>query len=227
MPPQVAQSRRRRRQRRTAKLAGLAFIGAGILLTLAVSCRPRWYQPVAVDASRLPADKAALAELQDRISAALNAGQAIRVRLTEDQVNRWLAGRGALEPVATVDLGPFQDPAVRFLDGCVRVGGRLEQGVLRGVASVTIRAAVDGGRLSVTYDWPRLGVVPVPAGWFAGLAIPTGPDAPEFIQAPRAGMLEVRNRFVWPNGRRRCRVTDIAVRPGVMEIALEPTILGP
>ena len=88
--------------------------------------------------------------------------------------------------------------------------------------SLLCRVRVDEERLTLEYDAVRLGAVPVPRSWVAGVTARTGPPAGANVRVERDGTLRVRNEFVWPNGRRRYRVASVAASDGVARVTLEP-----
>jgi hypothetical protein len=207
-------------------LAGTVAIVVVLGLALAGTYRPRWYHPAPVDRARLREDKAALVSLEEQISAALNAGQEVRFELREDQLNRWLAARGEIWPELAADLGPFQQPQVLLRDGRIQVAARTRKGGLTVVAALTCSVDVTDDTLLLRYDAPRLGAIPAPRGWASGVLarLPAGSGV---AVDQDAGAVAVDNDWVWPNGKRRCRLRELHIADGVATVVLEPLRAGP
>jgi hypothetical protein len=201
----------------------LAAVGG---LVLALTSRPAWYQPPAIDRARLREDKAALVSLEDQISAALNAGGEIRFQLDEGQINRWLAAQAEIWPQVAVDLGPLQQPQVLLRDGCIRVAASTKRKGLQVVAALTCYVDVREDEVVIRYDTPRVGAVAVPRGWVSDLAarIPAGSGVK--VDESR-GSVALDNDWVWPNGKRRCRLRELQIADGVATVVLEPLRTGP
>lgn len=132
---------------RAAALLVVMLLALGVTLFLLATARPRWYQPAAVDETRLAADKRELAEVLDAISVELNAGRPAVVVLDEAQVNRWLVAADSVAPEwLTPRLPPeWQDAALAFHKGAVRLGATVRRGDWRAVAWADVRIATDGG----------------------------------------------------------------------------------
>lgn len=200
----------------------VAILGVG----LAVTHRPAWYRPVPADPARLHADKAALVALEDEISAALNAGQPVRIQLREEQVNRWLAARTEMWPGLASDLGGVEDPWVSLADGVLRGAATIRRGTVEGVVALTGRVEVTEDTVVVRWDAAQLGAIPIPQKWvsYALARIPASVRAA--VQQDNAGVVTLRNEWVWPNGKRHFRLRDSQVSNGVVDIVLEPLPRG-
>ena len=196
-------------------LLGLAVAGS------AAAWRPGWYRPAAVDHARLRDDKAALATVQDEISAGLNGGERVTVRLTAAQLNRWLAARAELWPAAA-EL-PVQEPCVELTPDGLRVGTVLEWRGWRVVGSARIGVQVGTDEIALRVVDAAVGALPVPAAWLVdGLArLPGVRDA-----GGRAVGSEVwvPNDLTWPNGRRRFRVVEMRPAASEWTFVLEPFV---
>lgn len=196
-------------------VVGLAAVGLG------VTCRPATYRPTSVDAGRLRDDKAALAELQESISAGLNAGREVSVRLTEEQINRWLAGWAEIWPDAPWQRAGLRHPQVTLLDEAVRVGVTIDTGAWSAVITCSARLEVSASELALRCTGVRVGVIPVPAGWVLSAGAGSAPI--EEAEARVVGDRLVRsNAWVWPNGHRHYRVSVCRVTPGQIEVVLQP-----
>jgi hypothetical protein len=195
----------------------MALGGVGV----AATCRPAWYVPVPIDYNRLHDDKRDLADLLDRIGAALNSGRSARFELRQDQANRWLAARDEIWPEAAGDFSSFRDFAVFFLDDQVRVAGRFERGRIHTLVSLSGRVRVSDDDVQIACQRVQLGALPVPAGWLAR-ALSANARTSDGGFELRDGVVSFRNTLVWPNGKRRCRLREFTVREGLITVELEP-----
>ncbi len=188
--------------------------GGGLLVGLV--WRPAWYRPAAVDYGRLREDKAALVALEEEISAALNAGRSIRVEIRAEQLNRWLAARHEIWPNLIAELADLEDPVAEIGAGTVRLGVLWKRGHWRAVLSVQAEVLETRDELAVRCDAPRVGAVPIPRDWVAGIPPAMG------ATWDTSGVLRIPNCWIWPNGRRACRLTALECRPGVVMVELGP-----
>jgi hypothetical protein len=207
-----------------ARLAGAGLLVGLVGSWLAVTRRPDWYHPVTIDRARLHADKVALAGLQDEISAALNEGREARFRVAEEQINRWLAERAEMFPGAVVDLGPLEDPQVSLAAGELRIAATATR--LRTVLAFVCHVEVQDERVVVLYGGARLGVVPLPATWISGQLRELPVNHRDAIQSDAPGTVALENDWVWPNGKRRCRLRELRLLDGAAEVVVEPLALG-
>ena len=221
MDKQSRSYRARVRRRRQLLLAAGLPCAAALLLVLAATYRPAWYRPAGVDQARLHADKAALFELEDQISAALNAGREIRLQVSEDQINRWLAARAELWPEAGIDLGGLHDPVVSLSHGAICAAATASEGPLRGIIGVSCHIAVTDDEVAIHCDRVRLGAIPVPWRWISD-ALPR--SALQDMEAITKGnrTITLFNDWLWPNGKRRCRLRELHVADGAVEVVIEP-----
>ncbi|MEW6200184.1 MAG: hypothetical protein AB1601_16150 [Planctomycetota bacterium] len=219
-PGRLAVPRGRRVRRWAVVSACVAVVGLAAL-GLGVTCRPAAYRPASVDAGRLRDDKAALAELQESISAGLNAGREVSVRLTEEQINRWLAGWAEIWPDAPWQRAGVRHPQVTLLDDAVRVGVTIDHGAWSAVVTCSARLEVCASELAVRCTGVRVGVIPVPVAWVLSGVMRSAPLEETGVRF--AGDRVVRsNAWVWPNGHRRYRVSACRVTPGQIEVVLQP-----
>lgn len=199
-------------------LSGL--VGAALLAT----CRPAWYQPASVNYARLADDKRDLFRWQDAISAALNGGRTIEVELAQDQVNRWLASRGEIWPHLPPDaLAPFDAPQVEFLAGNrVRLAALTAIGGLRGVVSVI--GAVEPGADRVRIRWEHVGVgrLAIPRRWVIDAARDTLARVLEEHGSVAEGGIELRNEWIWHQGRPRFSIRELEITSGKARLVLQP-----
>ena len=231
----VAPAARGQDSRRSARGVGRRLLlpvagGAAVVgllgLALAGTYRPHWYAPAPVDRARLREDKAALVRLEQQISAALNAGQAVRFELHENQVNRWLTARGEIWPELAADLGPFQQPQVLLRDGRIQLAASTRMGGVEVVAALTCSIDLPDDRLVLRYDAPRLGAIPAPRGWVTDVLARLSAGSGVAVDRG-AGAVAADNDWVWPNGKRRCRLRELHIADGVANVVLEPLRSGP
>ncbi len=193
-----------------------------VVLVLGTTHRPGWYQPRGVDYGRLHEDKMSLAELQERISAAVNAGDPVSFEISTEQLNRWIASRGEIWPEARADLGPLIDPQVRISDGQVQIGARAERSGWGTVVSLTVRAKVLDQVIRVRCDGVHTGAWPVPIGWLWESVQSLAAKHADWLRSPERGVVLIRNEWVWPNGRRLCRLVELELAEGKIRVTLEP-----
>ncbi len=201
-----------------ALLLPCALVGIG----LAVTCRPGWYVPPAIDYERLHADKAALAAWQDEISTVLNAGAEIRVRLDQAQLNRWLAARAELWPPAGPAAELLAQPFVLLDAGEIRLAAIVGTGQWRGVLTVSGDVKVNDDQLVLRCTGAQLGVLPLPARAVCDELRQRAPAGWHLVPGTGPATLVCQNEFVWPNGKRRCRLRELSVNAGVIEVVLQP-----
>jgi hypothetical protein len=212
----------RRRWRRGLSITGvISFILGGALL-LALTCRPAWYQPAAIDRAQLPADRAALADLIEDIGVALNAGESCTFTLTADQINRWITARDEIWPDTRVALEPLRDPQVALRPGKVILAATAARAGLRGVVSIVLGAEVAGDEIRVRVRGTRLGRCPLPRKPLERLIHSVTRLDVVRAAADEPYTLIVDNRGVWPNGRRRYRVAELDLQEGQVTVRLEP-----
>ena len=217
-----------RRHRRLLVILG-AVVGVVILAVggflLAGTRRPAWYHPAPPDRARLHEDKAALAGLQEQISAALNAGREARFVLDEAQVNRWLAARAEIWPQLALDLGPLEQPQIRLRDGRLEVAASGRAGGMRVVGVLGCSVAVAEDTLVIRLDPLKVGALTAPRDWVSDILARPATRRGVVIDR-RAGTITLDNDWVWPNGKRRCRLRELEIGDGVATVGLEPLRTG-
>jgi hypothetical protein len=196
-----------------------ALIVAGCSLT----CRPRWYQPAAIDYTRLDADKRDATNLGDHIGDGLNARRPVDIVLDEAQINRWIAARSELPPGISLDLGPLRNPFVDLANGDrVRIGALVERGGLKVVASVTAQIAVDADVLRIRIDGVNAGAAPAPLTLIEPLLHDALARSGKADRLAGERVIVIPNDFTWPNGKRRFRITAVHIDDNAARIRLEP-----
>lgn len=215
--------RRRARRRIAVLLAGLA-LAAAVWAAGAAACRPAWFQPVALDYSRLEADQLALNRIENQVSAALNQREPAVIELTDEQVNRWLAARRELwisDPLP--ELERIERPFVSFLGADVlRVAALVRAGDFALVASADLGVSVRDETLRLECRRARLGALPIPTALLRRALDALAHGLPGTVSAAPAAAWEAPSGFVWPNGKRPARIRALSVRQGVLRIEISP-----
>ena len=239
---------RKRTTRRRIRLGlGIAFIVSAVVLVtlwLVFQHRPGWYRPEIVTETMLQQARTTSAAAADRVSKRIVEAETFEVRLTADTVNQWLAALPHLWPDARRSIPPeISDLAVHFDDGRVRVGALYAKDGWQAIVSVGLILAVsgDGDGITVTLDDARGGSLPVPRMILEEILQRVRQGAgraganPELDAGTLESVLEglrsvddlfdgvrLRNRFVWPNGRRPIRIAAIEADDGELHLQIEP-----
>jgi hypothetical protein len=193
--------------------------------------KPGWYRPVTADDATVKRAQSSTAELVDSISDRLAVARPLEVTLSDDAVNEWLASLPRLWPEAGRAIPrEITDLAVRFDAGVMRIGGHFRSGELQSILNLSLAVEVSDDRsaFSIRLINVRGGSLPVPrvvlAKLFEQLQDAAPPD--EYSEIRSVDELfegvTIRNRFVWPNGDRPCRVSSITTGPGELRVGIEP-----
>lgn len=206
---------------------GLLSAGLGVLavvgLLVAITWKPAWYQPSAVDYARLDADKSFVAGAADRIGDALNHGQPITLEFDEAQLNRILTAREEWPQGREYSLGPISDPYIDLRGGDrIRLGARANYGGLRTIVSATVGIGVTNDLLTITLEEGAAGVAPAPGGVLERVTMQLAEQAGQRSLEQTPGALTLANDFVWPNGRVRYRVIEIRTEESKLRVTLMP-----
>ena len=226
----------------SAILAPVALIGTW----LAFQHKPAWYQPVWLDEEGYQFARRDAVATADAISDQIVQGKAFEVLLTDRSVNEWLAALPRVSPEARRALPPeLHDPAVRFTDERIRVGAHYEKSGWQAIVSVdlALRVSPDGINLTIALAAVRGGSLPVPRAIVERLLGPllerahrrhrdhddADADSPwgTTLHDLRStdqlfNGVTIRNRFVWPNGRRPFRIESIRITNGELRCRLQP-----
>ncbi len=223
MRPPPARPRARRRRWASALLITLLTLLITLTtLWLALTCRPAWYRPAAIDQARLRDDKHELVTLLDHIGAALNAGRSIRIELDAAQVNRWLTARREMWPDADIDLGPLRHPVLRFEPGGLRLAALADTGTFRTVLSARCHIALQDDRLALRCHAVRLGVLPVPSTWLQHPLADLLRSAADSPAPSGDGTSLLDNRWRWPNGKVPFRLDRVSFTADHATLELTP-----
>lgn len=223
-------------------VAGVALLLVGSLLTgwLLFQHKPAWYQP-----TQLPPDPAEVQRIRndltrtsDELGKSLNqAVKPFRFKLTQDQINAWLAAREAIDPM-TREWLPLQlsDPMVVFEKDGIRLAATYTSESLRTIVSaklmvdahskgLTVRLdEVSGGSLSLPRAVVREGLKTIGGRLSAELA-EAGVSTPDGHRPRLADLLEgitLPNTGKWEmSGGLRFRVVDVELEPGAITLTIE------
>lgn len=189
----------------------------------ALTCRPSWYAPRSIDYHVLDDDKRTQIRLENAISTALNAGRAEEAVLSQDLLNRWIAGRHELWPGEVPSLEPFSRPMIVLEDGNrVRVAATVAYGGMSCVVSSTFRVELDEREIRILPDSAQAGVFPVPELLVEKAVRKLIDKAGAAALDIRDHRLVLRNEWVWPNGKRLFRVAALSISGGELRVTMEP-----
>jgi hypothetical protein len=228
-------SDRRIRQRRIAKwacaLAAVLTLGGGVTGWMLFQHIPAWYVPAQVPAADLQAVRDDLVRTQDSFSEHLQSEGTFKFRITQDQINAWLAAREQMWPEVRKWVPPMmEDPFIAFEPGRVVLAGTVALGNVRTVLSASVQLAVDGKGLAVRLAGVKGGSLPVPDALVREQLRQldtrrrndrdVSPGLPA-IEQLMAGT-HVPGEFVWWNGNRRLQIRGIRVEHGAITFRIEP-----
>ena len=225
-------------------VAGLGALLIATLLTcwLLFQHRPAWYQPV-----QIPPDKDIQQRVRDdlewtfqALNETLNAAQKpFQFRITQNQVNAWLAGWDLIDPRSRQMIPPqFTEPMVVFEADGVRVAATYtfgEKGNLRTIVSAKLKVEADaqgvtvrlddisGGSLSLPRTAVREGLKSLGGRLSAELAR-AGVSTPRGSRPRLTDLLEgitIPNTGKWPGGGQRFRIIGVAFEPGALVLTIE------
>lgn len=218
-----------------------------VVLWLVFQHKPGWYRPGVATEATIHLAQAETAALADLIGDNLVRGVPFDVTLVDHRVNGWLACLHRIVPGDHYELPPeLTEPALRFDDGMVRVGAHFSDNGWRVILNAAFRVQLsDGGRsIRISLDQVRGGSLTAPRWLLERLLERYGPRATSGSESARTGRAEpglfdslsmkvqsvddlfdgvtIRNRFVWPNGKRPFRVDSIRMDAGSTRIRIEP-----
>lgn len=230
--PPIPRRAARRWALRALVLLALLAIGAAVAGWLALRT-PDWYRvPVIAEAQRQQV-RNNLLSAEQAMTEGLRRNQPFVYQLHQDDLNRWLAMRREIYPLAEEFIPPqWSDPFVRFDTGRITVAGRFRHESWSTIASLDINVAFTDGDIVLTAGAVRSGSLPLPASL---LGLPLGqpidrraektwpgspPIAGDLINGVRVGA-----KAWWKNGGYAYEVKNVTVSPGVLKFEFQP--LGP
>lgn len=228
--------RARQRWRRRLSIAGVVIALGAVTLWLLFQHKPTWYEPVDLDRRSLVETQNDATYTADLVSDQMVRGRPFEVTLSDTQVTRWLTALPEMVPESQVTWpASLAAPGVRFEPGRVRAGVVCEGSGWRSLMSLSLRveADPDAGVLRVAVESTGVGSLPVPR-----LVVVNALKTPLERLFRRAEARElmpkfesvdqiyegvpIRNRFVWPNGKRAFRIGQIRFEDRTVRILIEP-----
>lgn len=227
--------------RRVCILAtSIGLIGLAALW-LTFQHKPGWYRPVTLNPVGLHQARRDATNTLDSVGDRIVRGEPFDLVLSKRSVNEWLAALPQLWPDAASRLGSqFTELAVDFDSDDIRLGALYTRRGWRVIASVDLKIAVtqDGRYLQITLPRLRGGSLPMPRRLLESLLEPfirqsrhnpsAGAGAFDPIireigsASEQVAEVRLRNRFIWPNGRRAFRFASIEVKTGELRLRIEP-----
>jgi len=238
-------SRKRRILRRLLIGCGGGSTSIVLLLALIAQHRPAWYAPGGSGAAELDEAREQAALMVDSIGDQMVRGQPFDVACSESVANAWLSTvLHDRSDVAERIPANFHAPALGFRGDSVRIGARFEGSGWRAVLSAAGRVTVsaDGAELIVSLQGLAIGSLSLPLWMWPAkekerrtravevgdqrtvidLEFASGEDLSDLSPRRLAKGIRLKNRFVWPNGRRPFRVLAATAADGVLRIRIEP-----
>jgi len=210
-------------------------------LWLTFQHKPGWYRPVTLNPAGLHQARRDATNTLDSVGDRIVRGKPFDLLLSMRSVNEWLAALPQLWPDAASRLGSqFTDLAVDFDSDDIRLGALYTRRGWRVIASVDLKIAVtqDGRFLQITLPHLYGGSLPMPRRLLKSLLEPfilqsrykpsagAGAFDPIVSEIWSAGEqvtgVRLRNRFIWPNGRRAFRFASVEVKSGGLRLRIVP-----
>lgn len=236
---------RRKRSIRILRRACILATSIGLVglavLWLTFQHKPGWYRPVTLDPAGLHQARRDATNTLDSVGDRIVRGEPFDLVLSKRSVNEWLAALPQLWPDAASRLGSrFTELAVDFDSDGIRLGALYTRRGWRVIASVDLKIAVtqDGRFLQITLPNLYGGSLPMPRRLLKSLLEPfilqsrdkpsagAGAFDPIVSEIWSAGEqvtgVRLRNRFIWPNGRRAFRFASVEVKSGELCLRIEP-----
>lgn len=219
-------------RRRTLLTTAAIVLGAVVVAGAYAMLRtPGWYAPPVVPADERQGVRNNLLAAEQAFTEGLRAGRdPFTYHVHQEDVNRWIAMRREIYPLID-ELAPSQlvDPFVLFADDEITVAGRCALGGVDVVLSIDFEAGFRDGAIRLRATSVRCGSVRIPLSWASlGLDQPidrrTGkvwPGSPP-MKGSLINGLEVGADAWWKNGGVAYRVLDARVRPGRLDLTVQP-----
>jgi len=210
----------------------VAGVAAAAVLTaaaswLALARVPSWYRPPHVGAAQYQDVRDDLELAFNQLNLAMQGDESFDYVVQEGRLNRWIDAREQIWPGLRRYVPPeLQWPMVTFREDGVVVAGVVRIGAVRSVLSVTVSVRAEPDRLVVKLERCRLGALPVPHWVVRRFLEAMSRSAPSLSTGRPGDLLDglvLLNRFDWPNGARRLRITAIDVRPGRLVATIHPS----
>ena len=226
--------------KRILAVAAVVVLAAIVALWMMFQRIPEWYAPPEIAPHEIQAVKNDFAQTEVDLSKRLNAAEAddsFEFRLTQDQINAWLAVRGEIWPLSRKWLPPYLEQPMVVLDrDGIRVAALLTHQSLRAVVSLRVEVRAEPDGLFVRLAEVAAGNLPIPRSqvrkflkrldrkfWPMGAHLP-GQIGPHRL--PSLGNIlegiRLPNTWIWMNGKQPFRITSIDLEPGQVRIGIEP-----
>ena len=230
------------RRTKLIRLVRLAAVGSAAIfcLCIVVVCallqrKPAWYRPVDLDEQLLQRVRRETAAAADDFGDRLVAGRRFEIQLRDSDINAWLSAAPLLWPEVQGHWPAYlTGPAIQFGADRVLLGAHLEVSGWRIIATAEVQAHPSGDlqhwqlRLHKCYG----GELPLPRFLIDQIATRNSPqdrkpDGDEFtaklsdVDQLFSGV-PLRNRFVWPNGKRPFRIAQLHSADGVLRVVIDP-----
>jgi hypothetical protein len=215
---------------------GGVLVGTVVLLFQHI---PGWYRPLRiVGQDEIQAVQYDLTHTLDNFTLTLDAATGpFEYRISEQQINAWLAIREEIWPLSREWLpAGLSDPAISLEEGEVRLAVTYRDGSLKTVASIGFHIEGDsegvlvqltdiaGGSLPVPKSWARDELAKLDRGkWPAGRVTRyqySGRAMPSLIDLMTEA--EFPNEWVWQNGKIPFRIAQLTVEKGAVVLTIEP-----
>lgn len=251
MAPKTIRQRKIRDVAERVASVGLIVVPLVVIaLWLTLHHKPGWYHPVELDAHGMQRARRQALSTADSISDQMVQRKPFDIVLSDESVTQWIAALGSIWPEAEAWIpSEITDIAVAFDDGVVRVGGRY-RGSWHAIVNIHLELGMteDGSRLWIQLLSVYGGSLPIPRSMIERMLagrLGTGESASEtsigrsddvdsltrWIGSPsdhangppaNRDRADIKNHFVWFNGRRPYRILSIQVVAGELRLRIEP-----
>ena len=233
--------------RRTAALSLLASLIGLLSLGLTLEHRPAWYIPAVLDAAGVQSARRDATRFVDQFGDRLVAGKPFEIVLRDEALNTWLTALPQIWPDAAQAMpSELYHPAIRFESGLLYAGAMYDVGGWRAIVSVAMTVSLSNDGTAVRFQLvdAYCGSAPLPRFLLARFtdprfqartpSPPQGTSIQDYSENVISSFREVRsidqlfrgirvrNRFVWPNGKRPFRIVGITINPDELRLRIEP-----
>jgi len=215
-----------------------SFSVALLVLWMIFQHIPSLYRPLTPDREGVHRAQIDTATLADWISEKMVGGEPFEIILHDRSVNEWLAALPHILPDTRRSMPRgISKPVVRFDPDAILIAARCSRGGWEVIASLTMEMRVlENGNLRLALRKVYGGSLPVPGMVVEAMLKPLRElDDPVHTVEPLLDGLrsvesvdglfegvEIRNRFIWPNGRRVFRVDSITIVDGAVRLVVSP-----
>lgn len=221
------------------------WLTGGLLLLLLVAAVgwlmfqriPSWYRPVDLPPEQLQQVRDDLVRTGDGFSVlVVQSQEPFEYRITQDQINRWLAAREDIWPGSREWLPPeLSNPFVSITPEGVRVAVTWRNGQVRTVFSGLVGLHADEQGIHLRLKSVQCGALPVPQDiiqeqlrsvklWRPGTRA-RGQAGPGTLPDPRDLFegLVFPKAWIWPEPRRVCTITGLRCEEGALTVTVLPS----